>query len=173
MHYIRKLGNSKNIAKFQVLEDNDIDADVLKDEFRTQGNTLSFWKCEDISQQEDILKAILLSSSKIVKSDFIIVDESLIKKYKIETNPNMPGKTGYKGFEDKHVDFDKLTYIKIGDLIRLYKEIINCGDCIISKSKHEITEWIIDAIKTDKIDYDNLNKDLKNDLEEIRKKNNL
>lgn len=67
MRYVRKLSKKSNLFKIKdTTSNNDIDADVLKQELSTSGNTLSFWKCENSEDLKDAMKAILLSTTGIV-----------------------------------------------------------------------------------------------------------
>ena len=170
MYYVRKIGKKSSISKIQVSEIEDVEADVLKDEFRTTFNTLSFWKCSDINDHKNTLLAIILSSSKIVNMDFIFVEDNIIQKYDIKTDDKKPGKTGYKGFENNHIDFCELNYKKIADMIALYKEIILKNGYIISVKKEEIKKMILEANDNGQIDYTQLTNDMKEDIEELLSK---
>lgn len=165
MFYIRKLSKLNTINKIKYANDvNDIPADVLKQEFPTTGNTLSFWKFESFDYLSDSITAILLSGRSIEKSKFIIVDDVLLNKYDLKTDFSEPGKTGYIGFEDTHVNICELTYGKIGNVLKMIKDIIDKDDYIREYNKDEIKQLIEIASVEGKIDFESLDEHLASDL---------
>lgn len=83
MFYVRKLSKKSNLYKIRDVSLEKVEADVLKQELGTSRNTLSFWKCDDMSHLADTMKAIILSTTSIETSQFIIVDDELLNKYEI------------------------------------------------------------------------------------------
>ena len=79
MYYLRKLSKRTSLSKIKGVEDvYEIGADLLKQELSTTKNTLSFWKCIDLGNKKETMKAILLSTTSIEASQFIIVDDKLL-----------------------------------------------------------------------------------------------
>lgn len=166
MLYIRKLSKKANLYKIKSAETNSIiDADVLKQEFGTSQNTLSFWKCDDLGSTQDAMKAILLSTTSINTSQFIIVDDQLLNKYDIKVSYKDKGVTAYKGFEDLHVNFCELTYEKIGLLLDLFKEISKKEEFTPELKKQEVKNYIIEARDSGLINEESLQPDLQRDIE--------
>lgn len=171
MLYIRKLSKKSNLFKIKSIEiSENIDADILKQEFSTSGNTLSFWKSENIHTIKDTLKAILLSTTSIETSQFIIVDDQLINKYHIETDSNR-GKTGYQGFENLHVDFCNLTYKKIGCILNMFKEVAEEEERTPELKKDEVKEYIIEVKEAGLLNQDSLHSELLSDINRYCNKN--
>lgn len=139
----------------------EIVADVLKQELGTRGNTLSFWKCEDERQLKDTFKAILLSTTSIDTSQFIIIDEGLIEKYNIDLDDTEEGKTGYKGFEKLHINFCNLNYGKIGDILEMYREASEEKDNMPELKREQVKKYIIEVKDAGLLNEQLLNEQLK------------
>lgn len=162
MFYIRKLSKKSNLFKIKSSETSaTIAADVLKQELGTSGNTLSFWKCDNLETTRDAIKAILLSTTSIETSQFIIVDDELLNKYQIEIDDTNEGITGYKGFENLHVDFCNLTYEKIGFILNMIKEIAEEEKRTPELKKDEVKRYIIEVKEAGLLNLDNLRPELR------------
>lgn len=162
MFYIRKLSKKSNLFKIKSSETSaTIAADVLKQELGTSGNTLSFWKCDNLETTRDAIKAILLSTTSIETSQFIIVDDELLNKYQIEIDDTNEGITGYKGFENLHVDFCNLTYEKIGFILNMIKEIAEEEKRTPELKKDEVKRYIIEVKEAGLLNLENLRPELR------------
>ncbi|MCI8634197.1 MAG: hypothetical protein HFJ05_01175 [Eubacterium sp.] len=162
MFYIRKLSKRSNLFKIKSTETSAaIAADVLKQELGTSGNTLLFWKCDSLDTTKDAIKAILLSTTSIETSQFIIVDDELLEKYQIETDDTNEGITGYKGFENLHVDFCNLTYEKIGFILNMIKEIAEEEKRTPELKKDEVKRYIIEVKEAGLLNQENLRPELR------------
>lgn len=165
MFYIRKLSKKSNLFKIKTAKTNaTIDADVLKQELGTRGNTLSFWRCDSLDATKDAMKAILLSTTSIETSQFIIVDDELLKKYDIETDDSEKGNTGYKGFEKLHIDFCNLTYEKIGFILDMIKEAASMTERTPELKKDDVKKYIIEVKDAGLLNQDNIRPELLSDI---------
>ena len=161
MFYIRKLSKKSNLFKIKSTETSaNIAADVLKQELGTSGNTLSFWKCDNLDETKDAIKAILLSTTSIETSQFIIVDDELLNKYQIETDDTHEGITGYRGFENLHVDFCNLTYEKIGYILDMIKEIAEETNRTPELKKEDVKKYIIEVKEAGLLNQDSIRPEL-------------
>lgn len=162
MFYIRKLSKKSNLYKIKSAETSaTIEADVLKPELGTSGNTLSFWKCDSLETIKDAIKAILLSTTSIETSQFIIVDDELLNKYQIEVDDTNEGITGYKGFESLHVDFCNLTYEKIGFILNMIKEVAEEEERTPELKKDDVKRYIVEVREAGLLDFENLRPELR------------
>lgn len=166
MRYIRKLSKKSNLFKIKDSTVNDdIDADVLRQELSTSGNKLSFWKCENSEDLKDAMKAILLSSTGIETSQFIIIEDLVLEKYGIEMDDSEKGATGYKGFEDWHVNFCKLNYGKLGVLLDIIKEIASDENNTPELKREEVKKYIIEVREAGLLNEERLKPELKSAIE--------
>lgn len=158
MYYIRMFSKPASYHKLNDIDSvENIGSDILHQELKTSDNTLSFWKCEDINDKDDTIKAILLSTNKIDSFKFIILDSKLLEKYNLEMVDNaMP--TGYKGHDNLHSDLSYLTYKKIGDVLKVFSETVkNNKEAIVDYDKPQVTKIIKQLYYEDKIDLDKIN----------------
>ena len=165
MYYIRKLSKPNTVNKLKNMSNiEDAPADLLKQEWPTKGNTLSFWKCESLNNTVDTMKAILLSSTGIEKSRFIILDDNMLDQYGIKRDFSEKGKCGYVGFEGLHVNFCELTYGKIGNIITLTKEILSMDKMVIDLSRDSVKTYIKEVCDAGLIDTEKINESLLADM---------
>lgn len=164
MYYVRKIKNS-NLYKIKDCDSCDlIAADVLKQECSTTSNTLSFWKCDTLDDMEDTIIAILLSTTSIETTQFIIINDEQLNKFQIDTDDSEPGKTGYSGFEHLHVNLCNLTYGKIGALLSIYKESSVRSELAPKLQKQDVKKYISEVKQKGLINEELTNPDLLKDI---------
>lgn len=172
MHLVRKLSNTPNLYKLRQCTDvGSLDADILRQEFSTQQNNLSFWKCERIDDGKglkDTLKAILLSASSIKISQFVIIDIDILSKFGLVLDFSEEGKTGYKGFGHLHVNLTQLTYSKIGDVLSAFRTIIHNDKLTPLLRKQEVKEFIAEAYQEDLVIEEKMNDSLLSDIRKLK-----
>lgn len=167
MYYVRKMNKDQNYNRIKYTENiEELESDVLKQELSTQSNTLSFWKCENIENLETTVKAILLSSNKIEKCKVIFIDSKIIEQYGLEVKESR-GKTGYLGHESLHIDIANLTYKKIGDMVRVYKDIFNESECSKDYKKDDVKKLIREVYDEKKLNFDILDKSFVRDIKKM------
>ena len=161
MVYIRKLSKKSNLFKIRdATLSSKIEADVLKQELGTTGNTLSFWKGEDITDLKNPMKAILLSTTSIETSQFIVIDDEILDKYGIERDYK-EGITGYKGYKNLHVNLCNLDYEKIGIILNIIKEISQDKSHIPELKREDVKKYIIEVKRDGLLDEENIRPELK------------
>lgn len=166
MFYIRKLSKKSNLFKIRKASENkDVAADVLKQELATTGNTLSFWKSDDISSLKDAMKAILLSATSIETSQFIIFNDEILDRYGIKRDYNEKGVTGYKGFENLHVNLCDLNYGKIGAVLDMVKEISMDEAYVPELKREEVKKYILEVREDGLLDEDSIRPELMRAIE--------
>lgn len=167
MYYVRKMSKDKNYSRIKYTSNIDeLGSDILKQEFSTQSNTLSFWKCENMENIETTIKAILLSSNKIEKCKMIIISSEIIEKYGLEVEENN-GHTGYIGRENLHIDIKNLTYKKIGDMLRIYKDISANDTYSKDYTKEDVKRLIKEVYYESKLNFDILDKSFARDIKKM------
>lgn len=165
MFYVRKLSKKSNLFKIRDVSLEKVEADVLKQELGTSRNTLSFWKCDDMSQLSDTIKAIILSTTSIETSQFIIVDDELLNKYGITIDETELGVTGYKGFEKLHVNLCDLNYEKIGNVLNMIREVSFDKTRIPELKREQVKNYIIEVRKNGLLDEDAIRPELKDAID--------
>lgn len=167
MYYVRKMSKDKNYSRIKYTSNiDDLESDILKQELSTQSNTLSFWKCESMEDIETTIKAILLSSNKIEKCKMIFISSEIIEQYGLEVEENK-GKTGYVGHETLHIDIKGLTYKKIGDMLRIYKDISKIDTYSKDYTRDEVKSLIKEVYDEGKLNFDILDKSFVRDIKKM------
>lgn len=165
MLYVRKLSKKSSLYKIRDTSLEEVEADVLKQELGTSRNTLSFWKCDDMSHLPDTMKAIILSTTSIETSQFIIVDDKLLNKYGISIDETELGVTGYKGFDNLHVNFCDLNYEKIGAILNMIREISSDKSRIPELKRGQVKSYIEEVRKDGLLDEDAIRPELKDAID--------
>lgn len=173
MYYVRKLSKISSLNRIKCTDKtvvpDEVSADLLK-EFNTHDNTLSFWQCENLTDINETLKAIIFSGNKIENLQFIVFNDNDFTNYHIGITP-CDGKTGYRNFEKKHIDIINLTYKKIGSLLLLLKNISEQSNFLPYKDRNEIKNYIKEAYTQNLVDEQKLNQDLLNDIKKYQLSN--
>ena len=168
MYYLRKL--SKLSTRDKLLTANkveEIPADILKQEIPTTNNTLSVWGFETIDKKMDAVRAAILSSTGISKTDFIVFDDDLLKSSNILIDGTEMGQTGYLGFGNLHVNLCKLDYAAIGRVLEVMREVFTkekYNEYYFQMSRAEVKTCIIDVYNEGLIDTQNINSQLLDDI---------
>lgn len=166
MLYLRKLSNNPNYEKIKNADEiGDLAADILKQELATTNNCLSFWKCENIDDIDDTIKAILLSTTAIKCSRLFALSDEIINKYGFKMDDTEPGLTGYSGFENLHINMIELTYSKVGTVLNMLREAFQDPNSITKIDKAKVKIYIDEVIKSGRLNKEALNDDLLQDIE--------
>jgi len=124
----------------------EIPADAVTADLRTTGNTLSFWKIENPSDEEIRITALALATGaeRIDRLDLAWVEEDGFQDDGLSLNPN-DGRTPVVSLRKNHVDVTKL------DLDRLCKVAVSVSQAI-SRGQHqrftkkELINIIVEAV---------------------------
>ena len=166
MYYVRKLSNNPNLEKVKNAANiGDLEADILKQELGTKGNTLSFWKCDSLEDNQDTIKAILLSTTGIKVSQFFFLSEEVIDKYGFTMDDSESGVTGYKGFEQLHINMIELTYSRIGTLLQMLNEVFKDPQNTVKLDRATVKDYIMDVKQKGLINEEALQEQLRKDIE--------
>lgn len=166
MYYVRKLSNNPNLEKVKCVDDiGELGADILKQEFGTTNNSLSFWKCESLEKMSDTFKAILLSTTGIKTSQFFVLSEEIIDKYGFKMDDTQLGVTGYKGFEQLHINMIKLTYSKIGTVLQMLNEVFKDPQNTPKLNRDIVKAYIMEVKQAGLLNEDVLNDELRKDID--------
>lgn len=165
MYYVRKLSSNSNLSKIKnALSIEELDADILKQELGTTGNTLSFWKCENLEELSDTFKAILLSTTAVKSSQFFLLSDDIVAKYGLEMDDSEKGSTGYSGYEYLHSNMIKLNYSKIGTILMMLHEAFQKTENTPKIDKNTAKEYIKEVFQAGLLNVENIQDSLKRDI---------
>ena len=173
MYYVRKLSNNPNLEKVKNADDiGELGADILKQELGTTSNSLSFWKCDNLEKLKDTIKAILLSTTGIKASTFFILSDDIIDKYGFKMDDTQPGLTGYKGFEQLHINMTELTYSKIGTVLQMLNEVFQDPQNTPKLDRDKAKAYIMEVKQAGLLNEEALKDELRKDIDKYCKISN-
>lgn len=144
----------------------DICADIPTNEFRTKNGTLSAWCIKSPDNIDDAVLAIAVTSSKISKMDFIIIDTQLLEQNGLKFVQSYAGiDLPIQDLQDTHYDITDITLKKLSNCAMVYKSIyeLDSGEdkYIRRFTQHEIKEKLIHAFKESRIDKSKVSKPIR------------
>lgn len=168
---IRKLSKHKNIEEMGKTENpEDMIADAPTAEFRTSNNgTLSTWLVDSMENVNEGVLAIAVTSTKVSKMDFVVIDTKLLEHYDLEYKQTYAGQQiAVPDLQDTHYDIVNITMKSIIKCINVYKEIYvsDKGNekLFFRYSEGEIKDILKKALELDRIDVSKLNSKIKSDI---------
>lgn len=151
----------------------DIYADVPTNEFRTTKGTLSTWKINKFEELAEAVLAIAVSSSKISKMDFIVIDTDLLDRNNLEYEQTYAGMDiPIPDLQNTHYDIINVSIKKIADCANVYKTIllnenVENEKYIIRFTESEIKGILKNAILQQRVDKDKASKPIREVIEKL------
>lgn len=171
---VRKLNKRDQLNTLVDFEDiGNIYADVPTNEFRTTNGTLSTWIIDTLEDLDNAVLAIAVSSSKISKMDFIIIDTDLLDKNGLEYKQTYAGMDiPIPDLQDTHYDIINISLNKLIDCTNVYKTILlgenaETEKFIIRFTESEIKEKLKKLIAQDRIDKNKASKSIREVIEKL------
>lgn len=145
----------RKISKGKWKSENDepiIKADALTSCLRTSGNTLSFWRIEDLAQIEDAKLAIAASNTNLETFDIVVFSHAEMEDFGapiLET----AGKTACTDLANSHRDLAELTS---DHLIRVSHAVLRKvrEDQIVRVTKAKVVTMLSSAAANQRLDVD-------------------
>jgi hypothetical protein len=163
MFLARGITRAKWVPK-QDLSTGEISADAVTVDLRTQGNTLSFWRChtETNGDVEEAALAIAAARGRVDKLDIVwLTDDEL--QADGQTLKNTIGRTPVTDLTRRHVDVCRLDYMRLGSVARRIARALENGRCR-RLTKQRIITLLTAAVAQDRIDLDKLSDNIKKEL---------
>ena len=148
-------------------------ADVPTSEFRTKEGALSTWIINSIDELDNAVLAMAVSSTKITKIDFIIIDTKLLDEMELEYKQTHAGmEIPIDDLQDTHYDIIGISLKKLVECAKVYRTILSNEDSeeekyIVRVTEAEIKEKLKKAILDNRVDKSKANKPLKALIEEL------
>ena len=163
---VRKLANKNHIDLIKTCKNIlEIDADIISTEFRTSKNSLSTWRIEKIEDVNEAILAIISTSERYSKMDFIVIDEEYLKERSLKYEQTFAGKEiPIKELQNTHFDLQELSLAKIIDCINVY-QMIGTNDSnnifVFRKTESEVKKLFKNAIDEGRVQIELLSNELK------------
>ena len=91
-YLVRKLNKRENVDVIGNTEDiENMFADAATAEFRSKNGTLSTWRIDSVDKLDEAVLAIVVTSSKIERMDFIVIDTDYLDEQHLEYNQTSTG----------------------------------------------------------------------------------
>ena len=164
---VRKLNKRRNADALRNSANvDDLSADIVIQEFKTSGDTLSVWEtakeCIDLG-----ILAIVLSSEHFDTMDFILLDKEcavstglFVQPTKAETNPLAQA-------NEIHRDFCSLRLQDFRRLALVYKDAASDAANVVRYTKTDLKRIIRDALKSGWVDSNKANDSMRNVIESL------
>ena len=166
-YLVRKLLKRESLDLIKNTTDiKDVIADFATTEFRTKNGKLSTWCIEKVQDIDDAVLAIAVTSSKIERMDFIIIDTSYIEQQNLKFKQSYAGiDIAVSELQDTHYDIEELTLPKLISCTSVYKRVLEADDdsetYIIRYLESKIKDLLEKAISDGRLDEGKLNKNIK------------
>lgn len=169
-YLVRKLSKRENIdAIGQAKDIKNMFADAATSEFRTKNGTLSTWLIEKIEDLDEAVLAVVVTSSKIERMDFIIINTDFLDKQELQYDQTYAGKEiAVPDLQDNHFDIIDITLNKLVNCACVYREVFQLdgeqGKYIVRYVEGDIKELLKRAYSESRLDLGKLNKSIKEEL---------
>lgn len=139
-------------------------ADIPTSEFRTTNGALSTWYINNLKDFDKAILAIAVTSSRIDKMDFIIINTSFLDEEGLKYKKTFAGKKlAIPELQDLHYDIIGVTLNRLSSCAELYQKITNYDNSvdesdsnanhyIIRVPAREIKQKLAQAISDGKVD---------------------
>ncbi len=133
-------------------------------EFQTKNNTVSVWAIDDLCEVESVALALSSAGKSLDKMLLLILDkDSLISNCPHVRNSPENSETPYKAFREHHHDVESLNYYYLGKFA--YCVILHYArNNLLTLYKDQIATILSNALKDNKINFDELDKNLRFEL---------
>ena len=160
----RKIGLAKwrPHPNYKVLNSpDDISADAITADLRTESRSLSLWACESASDKDikNVALALAASMDRLGKIELVLLDQKDILQGGHKVNFT-EGETPALDLRDRHVDVCDLTYQSLGNIAHLVMSAVQSGRCK-TVPQPEVSNILKSAIQQKRVDFNKLSEPLK------------
>ena len=142
----------------------DIQADTVVSEFKTDKNKLSVWKIENTSDIEDAFIALASNCSTIGTICAAMIPPEELKLLEFDDEE---GDTPTIGINHKHCNIIELNYVSLGHVISsILRCVQNQDNMLIRKSRADMKNLLAKAYSQNKLDTTRISPSV---LDEIKK----
>ena len=167
MFIVRKIAHAKwdvtrNAARG--LADGEISADAVTADLRTQGGTLSFWRCPT-EANGDLEEAVLAIAAAGERLDKIEVVWLAVKDLQGDGQAlkDSSGLTRVADLTRTHLDVCKLDYVRLGKVAQRVADAIGSGSCR-PFTKMRVKGLLLKAVEEGRINPHELSENFRKDL---------
>ncbi len=163
MFLARKISRAKWESK-RGLSVDEIPADGVTVDLKTQQNSLSFWRCpsEEQSDLENAALAIAAGRDTVDRLDMVWLPDDELEGDGL-TLSNTKGRTPVPELTDLHVDVTRLDYVRLGNVARSVVAALEANR-YLRIPKARVKQLLVEAVNQDRINLDDLNHKLREEV---------
>lgn len=156
-YLVRKINKKKNIDILQ----NDLDFDLLSadmptGELRTTNGTLSTWIINSLDELDEAVLAIAVTSTKVSKMDFIIIDTEILRNNNLDFEQTYAGRDiAVPDLQDTHYDILNLSMGKLKNCVLVYKAVVDQnvdGKFVVRYAEGQIRDLMKKALIANRVE---------------------
>lgn len=169
-YLVRKHNKRENVDIIGNTEDvENMFADAATAEFRSKNGTLSTWRIDSVDKLDEAVLAIVVTSSKIERMDFIVIDTDYLDEQHLEYNQTYAGqRIAVPDLQDTHYDIINITIPRLINCTcvyrRVFKEDKDQGVYLVRYVEGDIRDLLEKAAIASRLDMNSLNKGIKKEL---------
>lgn len=169
-YLVRKLNKRENVDIIGNTEDvENMFADAATAEFRSKNGTLSTWRIDTVDKLDEAVLAIVVTSSKVERMDFIVIDTDYLDEQHLEYSQTYAGqKIAVPDLQDTHYDIINVTIPRLINCTcvyrRVFKEDKDQGVYLVRYVEGDIRDLLEKAAIASRLDMNCLNKGIKKEL---------
>lgn len=169
-YLVRKLNKRENVDIIGNTEDvENMFADAATAEFRSKNGTLSTWRIDSVDKLDEAVLAIVVTSSKIERMDFIVIDTDYLDEQQLEYSQTYAGqKIAVPDLQDTHYDIINVTIPRLINCTCVYRRVFmedkDQGIYLVRYVEGDIRDLLEKAAIASRLDMNNLNKGIKKEL---------
>lgn len=166
-YLVRKLNKRANIDIIGKTEDVEtMFADAATAEFRSKNGTLSTWRIDSINKLDDAVLAIVVTSSKVERMDFILIDTDYLDEQQLEYSQTYAGqKIAVPDLQDTHYDIINITIPRLINCTCVYRKVFledkDQGIFLVRYTEGDIRDLLVKASDESRLVIDTLNNGIK------------
>jgi hypothetical protein len=151
----RKITRAKWLQRPELAQ-GEIAADAVTADLRTNGNALSFWRCDTGAedQVEAVALAMAASGDRIDKLDVVWIAERHFAEDG-QTWEATEGRTPVAELRRRHVDLQRLDYVRLGNVARHVAAAIESEWCL-RLTRRRVKMLLVAAVRRDEVALDDL-----------------
>ncbi len=155
MFLARKITRAKWLQRPELAQ-GEIAADAVTADLRTNGNALSFWRCDTGAedQVEAVALAMAASGDRIDKLDVVWIAERHFAEDG-QTWEATEGRTPVAELRRRHVDLQRLDYVRLGNVARHVAAAIESEWCL-RLTRRRVKMLLVAAVRRDEVALDDL-----------------
>lgn len=162
MYYMRKISRGKWPEESRIAQATleDIQADTVTNELKTDQNTLSLWEANNPEEIDDVFVALASNLDSIGTMCIVKIDEERLRGFTID---NQLGDTPAIEINAKHHNVTGLNYVNMG---RVIQEIVGslADNGLERRTKGQMRKLLVDAYKKGKLDMDKISEKLRDEI---------